>query len=42
MKSHRVYTLFRNLEIAFWVTVTAVIVCTAALPCELTRRGGRG
>ena len=32
MKPHRVYTLFRNLGIAFWVTVTAVIVCTAALP----------
>ena len=32
MKSHRVYTLFRNLGIAFWVTVVAMIASKAALP----------
>ena len=29
MKSHRAYTLFRNLGIAFWVTVVAMITCAA-------------
>lgn len=26
-RAHRVYSMMRNLGIAFWVTVTAVVVC---------------